>query len=461
SYNDTGLTNGWNYVYEVAAVNVNGEGPKSISDNATPSTKPGTPTGLTAIAGNANISLSWTAPSDGGSPITGYNIYRNGSLYDSVVGPVTSYNDTGLTNGWNYVYEVAAVNVNGEGPKSISDDATPSTKPGTPTGLTAIAGNANVSLSWVAPSDGGSAITGYNIYRNGSIYDSVVGPVTSYNDTGLTNGWNYVYEVAAINDNGEGPRSSSANATPSTKPGPPTALIATAGDSQVQLNWTAPLADGGSPITGYNIYRNGSFLDTVGAGITSYLDTAVLNGNYYSYQVQTNNTNGVSPFSNEQTVQPLTTPDPPESFTAVYGDSKVDLSWSAPIDDGGSPITQYRIYRSTTSGSYGAPLITLGGAVYVYSDTTAMNGIQYYYQITAVNSKGEGSPASEVNAIPRTVPDAPVNLVAIRGNTHINLTWEAPRIMSMWYELITVKVKVLIQTLLMRHQLQFLEYLRA
>jgi len=85
---------------------------------------------LSASAGNLQVSLSWTTPSDGGSPITGYRLYRGTtsgslSLYASL-GVTTSYTDTSVTNGVTYYYQVSAVNAVGEGPRSNQVSATPS-----------------------------------------------------------------------------------------------------------------------------------------------------------------------------------------------------------------------------------------------------------------------------------------------------------------------------------------------
>jgi hypothetical protein len=96
-----------------------------------PSTVPGAPTGLTPTAGNAQVSLSWTAPSsNGGSPITGYNIYRGTAsgveAFVVSVGPsITTYNNIGLTNGQQYYYTVSAANSAGNSTTSNEANATP------------------------------------------------------------------------------------------------------------------------------------------------------------------------------------------------------------------------------------------------------------------------------------------------------------------------------------------------
>jgi hypothetical protein len=62
--------------------------------------------------------------------------------------------------------------------------------------------------------------------------------------------------VAAVNAVGVSPQSGEANATPqATAPSAPSGLVASAGNGSVMLSWTVPNSDGGSPITGYNVYR--------------------------------------------------------------------------------------------------------------------------------------------------------------------------------------------------------------
>ena len=239
---------------------------------------PGAPTGLTASAGDAQVALSWLGPTNnGGAPLTLYNIYEGTSpggetLLTSIsavcsgvgCGKVQSFVATGLTNGTTYYFEVTAVNSVGESSLSNEVSATPATLPGAPTGLAAAPGNTQVALSWTAPpSNGGSAITSYNVYEGTSsggetLLQSTGSSATTFTATGLTNGTKYYFYVTAVNGVGEGPASTEASATPATVPVAPTALTATASDTQVALTWTAPANNGGEPVSSYNIYQGTS-----------------------------------------------------------------------------------------------------------------------------------------------------------------------------------------------------------
>ena len=146
--------------------------------------------------------------------------------------------------------------------------STPVTVPDAPASLNATAGDTQVTLAWTEPaSDGGSAVTGYE-YRyktsgefpdewtnvpDGSDSGSDRSDETSYTVTGLDNGVEHTFEVRAVNVVGEG-APASATSTPATVPGAPASLNATAGDTEVSLDWTAPASDGGSAVTGYE-YR--------------------------------------------------------------------------------------------------------------------------------------------------------------------------------------------------------------
>jgi hypothetical protein len=174
---------------------------------------------LSATAADSAVSLSWTTPSDGGSSITGYYIYRGtssgGESLLTTVGVTNSYSDTSVTNGTAYYYEVAAVNGVGTGALSTEVAETPQSPPAAPTGLAATSAKGKgVQLSWAAT----TGATSYRVYRSTTgatgaytLIASVTSP--SYKDTSTTRGVTYYYKVTAVNTFGESPQSNSVSAT--------------------------------------------------------------------------------------------------------------------------------------------------------------------------------------------------------------------------------------------------------
>ena len=224
----TGLTNGTPYTFTAVANNVVGASvPSQPSNPVTPAAapqRPGAPAGLAATAGNASAHLTWTAPADGGSPVTGYRVYRGTAsggetLLASPTGTATVFDDTGLVNGTAYFYRVTAANGVGEGTASNEASAIPGTVPGAPTGVTAQPGNASATVSWSAPTANGSAITKYTVT---SSPDGVTVITTSAAATisGLRNGTSYTFTVTATNTFGASPPSAPSNAVV-PKPGKP------------------------------------------------------------------------------------------------------------------------------------------------------------------------------------------------------------------------------------------------
>jgi hypothetical protein len=88
---------------------------------------PGAPS-LSAVATSGLVTLNWSVPADGGSPITGYDVYRGTSPgAEALMGTFASTTDadTGVTNGITYYYEVSASNGVGQGPRSNEATASP------------------------------------------------------------------------------------------------------------------------------------------------------------------------------------------------------------------------------------------------------------------------------------------------------------------------------------------------
>ncbi len=226
----TGLTSGSSYEVQVRAVNANGEGAWSESAAAT---LPAAPAAPTLEAGNEQLTVTWTAPTDtGGSAISSYHLrYREDGKgsWTEITSGITGTNHviSGLTNGSSYEVQVRAVNASGEsGAWSESASATPTaiptttpTVPAAPTAPTLEAGNASLRVTWTAPDDGGSAITGYHLRHSadgGTSWTEMSSGITGTSSTiaGLTNGTSYHVQVRAVNAVGNGAWSLSATETP-------------------------------------------------------------------------------------------------------------------------------------------------------------------------------------------------------------------------------------------------------
>jgi fibronectin type 3 domain-containing protein len=96
-------------------------------------------------------------------------------------------------------------------------------------------------------------------------------------------------------------------------------------------------------------------------------------------------------------------------LSATAGDEVVYLSWGAPLNNGGSVIVNYRIYRAEASGA--KPLLIEIGNVTSFTDNDVVNNVTYFYWVSAVNNNvGEGPHSNEVNATP-SIPPVPENQI--------------------------------------------------
>ncbi len=191
------------------------------------------------------------------------------------------------------------------------------TAPAAPPSVGAVAGDGEATVSWTTPNDGGGPITGYVVTTYLASHDSFVA-ATDLEDvheatvTGLSNGTPYYVSVAAVNDFGTGPATTSNDVTPEapgsiTVPEAPTAVVAVAAKKAADLSWAPPPSDGGSPITGYRIkvYREGTLKKTLTVGaVTETKVRGLKSKKDHYFVVSAINAAGEGPGTQSDTIKP-------------------------------------------------------------------------------------------------------------------------------------------------------------
>ncbi len=125
-----------------------------------------------------------------------------------------------------------------------------------------------------------------------------------------------------------------------TSPGAPTAVAATAGDTQATVSWTAPGDDGGSAITGYTVSATpGSATCTAAAPQSSCTVATLVNGTPYTFRVMATNTIGDGPLSKASTA---VTPVGPQSISFAANPGPIAFGTSgiaAATASSGQPVS--------------------------------------------------------------------------------------------------------------------------
>ncbi len=423
----TGLTNGTGYTFTVTATNSVGASVASAPSTAvTPATTPGAPTAVSAAPGSGQATVSWTAPaSNGGSAITGYTVTSAPEGKTCTTSGATTCAVPGLTNGTPYTFVVTASNAVGASVASSPSTAvTPAMVPGAPTGVYAVAGDGQASVSFTAPaSTGGSAITGYTVT---SAPDGLTAscPSSPCVIGSLVNGTAYTFTVVATNAIGNSVASEpSTSVTPVGAPGSPTAVSAVSGNGQATVSWSAPTSDGGSAVTGYAVTSApGAFTCTPSpATATTCVVTGLTNGTDYTFTVVAINGAGTSqPSSASSTVTPATMPGAPTAVTATATSGRAVVSFSAPASTGGAPVSSYTVVSNpgTVTGTCSVSPCTVTGLT---------NGTAYTFTVYATNAAGSGSSSAPSAAVtPASEPGLPSAITVGRNGASALISWTAP-----------------------------------
>jgi hypothetical protein len=370
-----------------------------------PASIPGAPTTVAAIRGDETATVTFAAPSDnGGTPITGYTltVVETGQTFTGNGSPITV---TGLTNGSSYTFKVSATNAVG-----TSDSSTASAPvkiagvADAPTSVSAVAGDETATVSasgnWSALSgNGGESVTAILFTSMDGLHTCTATlPATSCEMTGLTNGTAYTFSAVAQNSVGNSPATISSSITPAGAPSAPTTVTAAAGDQSAVISFSGARANG-STITGY-IVKVSPTGDTFTVTSSPATITGLTNGGSYTFTVAAINGITTSSFSTASaSATPAAAPDAPTGLAVLAGDTSTVVSWSAPVNDGGDPITSYLV-----TASNGSTCTAIAPATSC-KITGLTNGTPYTFTVQAINGIGTGvASVTSPTAVPAGLP---------------------------------------------------------
>ena len=412
---------------------------------------------ISVAPGDEVLNVSWSVNLNGGtvsSQSVEWKLASAGSYTDSADpgASARSHQITGLTNETDYTVRVTVFTQYG---MATSDEVTRAPAPG-PT-------VSEIAFSNIGQNSATAAVTVINLqlatgdvtahlrYRvQGSTEDDDWSePLTrsvsrssstrtvSFNLSGLTG--NTMYDVQAVATEGSAAPDWTESfqqplMTAPSPPHPPENLTVTHGNAQLTVTWMAPTNNGGSDVTGYAVqWKSGSEsysaarqetadydagTDTVSnteisyaSGEFSYDITGLTNGREYTVQVFAKNVSG-NGSSAEEMGTPSTTPQsPPANVLAAECDSSLHLSWQAPSNDGGSPITSYTIqWKSVTDVDYDDTdrQVVRDSSELMYTLGSLTNGTEYIVRLRATNKNGgamnsDGDPlwSAEATGTPR------------------------------------------------------------
>jgi hypothetical protein len=274
------------------------------------------------------LDITWQAPDDGGSEITGYqlDVYRNGAkeITRTLEGNTTSDRVAVSSTKDPYTVTVIAINKAGpSGPSATSESVVAFKVPEAIAAVTAtdhegtdgLDGRAR--LTFTPPDDGGSPITGYQVGINGA----GATPYTNSDITvsGLANGQDYTFTVKACNAAGCGAPTTSNQVRPYGPPAAPS-LSGNGGSTTLTWNWS-PLS--AAQANGRDIARYQVSLD--GGGWQDDTGTTSWSGNFglgetHNLRVRAVNTaQQIGAASNTVSLSTPPPPPPPPTLTARWG----------------------------------------------------------------------------------------------------------------------------------------------
>ncbi|CAE6942477.1 Ttn [Symbiodinium sp. CCMP2456] len=412
------------------------------------------PSGLAAgEVTNCSLTLTWLANLSGGEPLIGYRVLATtgGAAYEELASTssTASFIDlAGLAGDMVYELKVQALSAAGDG--DLSEALVVRTgpiRPNAPPSPEVVGiGQYEVSMNLTVPDyDGGDLVVAYivraYVQPAGSLAKVMQSSHTQVAVDGLLGWTSYAFTVSAVNSVGASKESnlSAAVRTLQVPPGEPWQLNVTLVEQYaVELEWTAPLFDGGESIAGYQV----SCAEVVSGAYEVLVDTRVnhttvriegLRGwTLYECRVAARNSVGLGQASAEKEVQTLPVPPyaPPAPTVEEVLLTSAGIAWEPPEGETGAELIGYKVYVrrddedtfeivSNDTGSTNTTWLAFGLDMYQ----------GYYFAVAGFNRIGEGKLSNSSEEAFTAAPGLPHPPEAPRLNaTHstIEATWARP-----------------------------------
>jgi hypothetical protein len=410
-----------------------GTGAASLPSNVvTPATVPGAPTAVSAVAGNALATVSFTPPANnGGAAISSYTVtpYIGATPLSPTTATGSPVTVGGLTNGTSYTFTVAATNSVGTGPASApSNVVTPAVPPLTTTvTLTSVGAQDGWVLESTATSNTGGSLnatgTGSAAVRVGDDgNDRQYKGILSFDTSSIPDGATITSVVLTLT------RGSLTGTNPFTTHGTLNVDASAGGfngnvaleTGDFQANATVVGAATMSVVTSNGQVSSGTFL-TPGlaavnkTGITQVRIYFALDDNgdsgadYVGFYSGDNGTASNRPrLIVSYTLDPVP-PGAPTDVTAEAGNAQAIVSFTPPADDGGSAITGYIVtpYIGATA------LASTNGTASPITVAGLTNGTTYTFTVAATNAVGTGVASAPSNAVTPSNQPVTVTLISV------------------------------------------------
>lgn len=393
---------------------------------------------------DGRVLLSWAAPADdGGAAISSYRVdmLRNGYWSLALTQRNTTTSGLILPKGTTISYRVSAVNSAGISAPAVSGELfRPATAPSAVSNLMVSLVSGVVRVTWGAPSDdGGSALSGYRVERKSAEGWTVLVEsqnTSSYSMPAGLPGDAMTFRVVAMNAIGASVPSSERGVNiPFLQATAPQNFTASPEAGRVRLNWSAPASLGGSTLSRYVLsvsVDGGPFrvVTTYRATDLTALYTGATPGktSVFRLHAETVGAGAGLPTEAVSVAMPATIPADPQSINGQMRPGiGVQLNWTAPPTDGGSPVLEYRVELSTSQGWV---VVTRTSATSFLAPLGAP-GTTMIHRVVAVNQVGASQGGrlfiSQMGTVPAT---APTSFSASLSGNVVVLSWSAPEVMG-------------------------------